>query len=122
MKPSPPRATRRYAEESPDSAQAAPATPVVIDETVRLELVEMQKLGMKVVLPDACQIRPEVPTQPVLISAPSRDLAPDWSDIDTCTVEDWIDLEELGGSPPWPNGMTTRVAIALVRERKKPSL
>jgi hypothetical protein len=84
-----------------------------------LDLEELKLIGEKVILPDAKRRR----LQPAAVPPPAPAVtlgetdAVDWSTFSTDQLDDWVTLEELGGTAAWPTGVTRKSAAAELRRR-----
>ena len=85
-----------------------------------MELFELQRLGEKVILPDAKRRKVASMTIPAIIA--TADLVVNWEVIPSSTLKDWVELEDLGGTAPWPEGVTCKLAVAELRARRESSL
>lgn len=88
------------------------------DATVLCDLLELQRSGMKVVLP--VRVMPQVAPSPKRARTDASDEpAPVvlWEAISTDDIQDWIDLDDLGGSPCWPPGVTRITARRELQRR-----
>ena len=63
------------------------------------------------------KVLPESKRRKAHASAPAAivvttEAAFDWAPYSNDQLEDWLDLEELGGAAPWPDGATRKAAAA----------
>jgi hypothetical protein len=89
------------------------------DNVIYNDLLELQRSGARVVLPK--RFTPPVTscTKRARISASAESVAVvNWDSLSTFDIQDWLDLEELGGSPPWPSGITGAEARAELQRRR----
>ena len=86
------------------------------------ELLEMQRLGIKVALPSAKVRRITTDPQHAHSDTAVTPCAFPFAHIAIDDLQDWIDLAELGGSPVWPEGLNcTRAREELRRRSNHPS-
>ena len=75
-------------------------------------------MGMKVSLPNACASVAAASQAPTGAEEPrAAEVADSWDHLSSETLQDWIDLDDLGGSVPWPARMNAAVASDILRAR-----
>ena len=99
-------------------ATATNAAERNLDSNIQ-DSIELQKAGARVVMPSSC-------VSVVSGAAPSRtetaqpaEAEQNWSHLDAAVLQDWIDLEELGGNAPWPIGLHLHAARLLLQARRQ---
>ena len=80
------------------------------------ELLEMQRSGLRVVLPQvkarSITTQLEQPRDAIIVD-PCQQLR----SIRSGVLQDWIDLSDLGGTPPWPLGLSYADVCAELHRR-----
>ena len=104
--------------ENSSASASADRSAAQVNE-VMSDLLELQSAGMKVMMPK-CEAtvtahpdREQIP--PAVSPAPERN----WDHVPSTILNDFVELEELGGVPSWPEGLSTKLAKQLLRARKQ---
>jgi hypothetical protein len=96
-----------------ESASSDEEDDTVMDEAAmqaQIELIELKRIGEKVVLPEPKRRKAHASAPAAIVA--TIEAAFDWAPYSNEQLEDWLDLEELGGTAPWPNGATRKAAAA----------
>lgn len=77
------------------------------DDAVYNELLELQRGGARVVLPKRSSPHaPPCTKRARTTTSIDSVVVVQWDSISTSDLQDWTDLEDLGGTPSWPPGIT----------------